>query len=79
MSKFSSDRPGGGWGWNLESEACRAITAAEVVAVLELLPFGGRMELLVKSLMKSPDMDRLATGLFDWCFADDTAAQSWLL
>eukprot|EP00667_Euglena_gracilis_P000728 EG_transcript_728 len=61
---------------NLESEACRAITAAEVVAVLELLPFGGRMELLVKSLMKSPDMDRLATGLFDWCFADDTAAQS---
>ncbi|MBL8685053.1 MAG: hypothetical protein JNK05_38105 [Myxococcales bacterium] len=45
-----------------------AVGVADVVAVLESLPFSGRIEFVLKVLCESPSRDRLVRALFDSCF-----------
>lgn len=53
-----------------------AVSAQEIIAVLELLPFSGRVEFVLDALCESPSRDRHVWALFDACFVDGRADTS---
>ncbi len=55
----------------LRGPQSQSVAVPEVVAVLETLPFSGRIEFVLRAVCESPARDRLVRGLFDSCFRAD--------
>jgi hypothetical protein len=58
----------------LRGAQSESVEVSQVIAVLETLPFSGRIEFVLKPLCGSPSRDRLVRGLFDACFSAARAA-----